>query len=1080
MLSSSSRGTRRRTHRDHGVRRIALTSLVGVLLLTLLGATTASATIDRSREFPGWNVYSEGGANVTHFTDTTVKKVGTASLKLVNATALTGGKYGGVAQGFSVAPNTTYQFSAWVKGQSIAADSGANFTNTIIYTADSTGRKTLPTGTFDWQQVTWSFTTAANQTTLPYVLISQNTGTLWLDGLTVVKQGTTTDLLVNGGFENSNDQVTILNQSLIFAPGQASLSLSGSASPVAWKVLDRNNLTVSSGSVAISAGPGTVSLSSLPVGYYTLSLTAGDHTTLSSLAVVAGHGTAYAAPKPLGTTIHPLGHPTINQGVLAGQLNLGVVRMDMRWENVEKTAGVYTFDATTDGQVTSLQNAGAKVSVILGYYNPLYDNGRTPSTPAGITAFANYAKAVAQHYGAAVDYEVYNEPNVVTNTSLCGQTALCYRQLVTPAITEIRAAAPGARIVGPSLGGLTNYWLGASASALAWMKDFCDQGGLALVDIIAMHNYATPSAPEGGSGDAVAAVRSLINSYPGGSSKLLWLGETGWPTVGSTQGGVDEDQEAKYFVRDIPMVLAAGASQYMFYDLIDDYNDAANPEGRFGTVRNETETKGAIVPKPAWVALEVFSRQFSGFTYASRDSLGTGVYSYRFTNASGAVKRIMWAPGGASVQATVSGNPVVTEYLGTARTLVPESGKVRLQLTDEPVYLSGTVSAVAVASPEVFPVTVPAQSLQYVPIQITVGVNNTGNASAPTGAVTFTASTGQSVTVASTPNASTTGTITVPAFSDTGAKRITVTATRGSQLRAVRYASTTVVENPRAVLIPVTTAGGTSSNAAVLRIAYGTTTAGVTVQTVNWSIGTLSGTLSPGTAFTNATADVVLPATGLPLWKPLPYTVTFTLSDGRTKTVTGTTAFAPSYLQGGSNLSNADLATSATYVSAGGSNAGPSDLSGTMAVTHDATYLNVFATITDDVQNAGPDAAQLYLGDSIQFGFESGLPASGQPVSEFGAALLPSGPVVYRYSGTQGVVTSAVTSITRNETTKTTQYVIRIPYAETGLTTSDTYAGYSFLVNDNDGTGRKGFLQWGAGIGSSKDSGAYLPIQILN
>jgi len=1062
------------------LRRLAPLAVISALLMSLLPALAASATVDRSREFPGWNVYAEGGADVTHTADTSTKKSGSAAIKIVNATSRAGGTYGGIAQGVPVSPNTTYDFSVWVRGQGIAADVTGSPTNTIVYTGDWSGQQVVPTGTFAWQQLTWSHTTAAGQTVLPVVLVSQSTGTLWLDDFTLVKQGTTTNLLANGGFEMSNDQVTVLTSSLVFAPGTASITLSASASPIAWEVLDRNRLVVASGSANVASAPATVNLSTLPVGYYTLALTAGDHTTHSSLAVVAGHGTAYSGTRTLGTTIHPLTHPTVDQGALAGQLGLGAVRLDMRWENVETAAGVYTFDAVTDAQVASLQAAGAQVSVILGYYNDLYEGGRTPSTPAGIEAFADYAEAVALHYGADVDYEVYNEPNVVTNTSLCGRTAACYLDLVTPAVERIRDAAPGARIVGPSLGGLTDWWLGSTETSMTWMEEFLDLGGLDVVDVVAMHNYAIPNPPEGTTAVAVAELRALVDSYTGGSSTPLWVGETGWPTTGSTRGGVDEDQQAAYLVRDAAMSFAAGAEQYMVYDLIDDWADPMNPEARFGLLRNETETRGALVPKPAWVAYEVLARQLDGYAFQGTDSLGTGVYSYRFVNGSGAVRRIMWAPGGAMVNLTAGGSLTVTEHLGTARTIVREGGKVQLQLTAEPVYVGGaTVSAVAVATPPTLSATAASASLQHVAIPVTLTVDNTGVSSPPSGSVTFTASTGASATVASTANAVTTGSLSIPAFDDTGAKRVTVEVRRGGQLIGVRYVDTVVQQNPTAALIPVTTGGASSSGAAVLRIGYGTTTPGVTVSSVTWSIGSASGSLTPGTAFSSGVADVVLPASGLALWTPHPYEVTYQLSDGRTSTLTGTTAFAPTYPQGGSNVITTSLASTGTWVSAGGSTSGTSDVSGVMSVTHDATYLNVVAVITDDVHAPDTAAADLWRGDSIQFGFAPGLPAPGLAYTEFGAALLSTGPVVYRFTGTPGVVSSAVVSITRDATAKTTTYVVRIPWAETGISSSDPYFAYSFLVNDADGSGREGFLEWGSGIGASKDTSVYLPLQKL-
>ncbi|MET3803237.1 hypothetical protein ABIB25_000221 [Nakamurella sp. UYEF19] len=818
--------------------------------LVLVPAGMSSAMLAESREFPGWNVYAEGSADITHLSDATHVKDGTASLEIVNRTPLEGGRYGGVAQGVPVAPSSTYVFSAWVKGQEIAPGES----NFIVYTNDYTGKQILPTGTFDWQQISWTYTTAPGQTQMSYVLISQNTGMLWLDGLRVMKTGSSTNSLANGSFEQSNDSVTVLGASLVFAPGRASLRVDASASPVRWEVLDRNGVPLRSGSVDTTSGPATIGLADLPVGYYDVALTAGDHTTKTSVAVVESLGAPYLGTRPLGTTIHPLAHPSVDQAEIGAQLGLGDTRLDMRWENVEKSPGVYSFDSVTDGQVKALQAAGIRPSVILGYYNAFYDNGRTPSSPAGIAAFAKYAKAVAQHYGKGVDYEVYNEPNVVTNTSLCGDTAACYLDLVKPAIEQIRSAAPGARIVGPSLGGFTSWWL-TDRQSYRWMQDFLADGGLNLVDVVAIHNYSIPVptqgfAPENQTSSVVAAVRALIDSYPGGAGKPLWLGETGWPTTGADKGGVDEDQQARYLTRDVVMSLGAGAASYMAYDLIDDGSDPINPENRFGLLRNETAERGVLVPKPGYVAYAVLSRQLDGYHFNWRESLGAGVYSYVFTNARHDVKRVMWAPGGAKVALHAVGNLTVTALLGSTLTLSPDLGTSTLQLTDEPIYVSGRVlgSAMAVTADRDV-VSVPAQSLQKQPVKITVGVNSTGRWLVSGLPVTFTSSTGQSITVVPKANRWVSGTLTIPAFAEAGDKVLTVTATQGGRVRAIRTIATQVVENPQASLIPVTEPGATTSRSAALRIIYGSSTPGVTVRSVTWAIGSQRGTLYPATFF---------------------------------------------------------------------------------------------------------------------------------------------------------------------------------------------------------------------------------------
>jgi hypothetical protein len=88
-----------------------------------------------------------------------------------------------------------------------------------------------------------------------------------------------------------------------------------------------------------------------------------------------------------------------------------VVRMDFAWEGTEKAKAVYDFTGY-DRLVKSLDAHGLQPLFILDYRNPLYDEGLSPYTDAGRTAFANWAGAAAAHYkGHKVLWEMYNEPN---------------------------------------------------------------------------------------------------------------------------------------------------------------------------------------------------------------------------------------------------------------------------------------------------------------------------------------------------------------------------------------------------------------------------------------------------------------------------------------------------------------------------------------------------------------------------------------------------------------------------------------------------------------------------------------------
>jgi len=62
--------------------------------------------------------------------------------------------------------------------------------------------------------------------------------------------------------------------------------------------------------------------------------------------------------------------------------------------------------------------------------------------------------------------------------------------------------------------------------------------------------------------------------------------------------------------------------------------------------------------------------------------------------------------------------------------------------------------------------------------------------------------------------------------------------------------------------------------------------------------------------------------------------------------------------------------------------------------------------------------------------------------------------------------------VRRDETRKETVYELALPWSELSPIRPDTNGAISlsFLVNDNDGSGRKGYIEWGSGIGEVKDA----------
>ena len=759
---------------------VAATQCALVMAAAIGWCSHAHATLVQSQVFPGWTPFVSG-SDITLTSDTVSPHSGTKSLKFVNATS-TSGDNGGFYQMIPVTPSTTYNFSVWVKGSGVTS---SFLNNCIVMDQNVWTSQCVASGTFGWTHYTWSYGTLPGETSMVLSLYSTNTGTLWFDDFSVVASGSTTNLVTNPGFETAYDSVTILSPSQSVFPSGSWLGVTSTASTVSWTANDLNGVQVGSGSLSIPSGGSGATLvtPSVAPGWYSLHLsTASGGSVTSAFSVVTNSWQNNSAtPNPFGVNMHP--YTSEAQAVPAiGAVGLGSARFDLRWELTEKTAGVYTFSAADDQAISFLLGGGVKPLIVLGYSNPLYDGGAVPSTSAGLTAYANYASAVAAHYGNRVDYAVFNEYNVAgTNNSACGTTADCYYALLVPASNAIHTAASGARVVGPSLGGFTQDWLGTTPDSYQWLQRFITIGGLAYVDVVDIHNYTFPTVtpPEGNNNAVIAAVRSLLNGATGGASKPLWLTETGWPPY---PGVATELQQAQYVVRDAALSLRAGIAQYMYYDLIDDCVDPTNGGCSFGMMYNPSATGGILAPKPGVTAYAVLARTLSGYTYASSDNWGTGVYALKFTNTAGANHRVVWSPGGNTTLAiSTTSNVTVMNWDGSSSTLVPVGGIVTFSVGDDPVYVDGTgITAGAIAATPAFTATPPATVHHATSVPIGVTVNGTATG-APTGSITFRCAYGTTSVTASSGSIAH-GTLTLSGFPNTGIATVPIEVVQGSNV----------------------------------------------------------------------------------------------------------------------------------------------------------------------------------------------------------------------------------------------------------------------------------------------------------
>jgi MYXO-CTERM domain-containing protein len=128
--------------------------------------------------------------------------------------------------------------------------------------------------------------------------------------------------------------------------------------------------------------------------------------------------------------------------------------------------------------------------------------------------------------------------------------------------------------------------------------------------------------------------------------------------------------------------------------------------------------------------------------------------------------------------------------------------------------------------------------------------------------------------------------------------------------------------------------------------------------------------------------------------------------------------------------------------------------------------------VTDDTHDNSQADADLWQGDSIQLGFDvaqsGGASYDDVDDHEINFALVGGAARSFRFKGPSGADDSFSGAITRSGSV--TSYEIFLPAAALpGANFAlGQVVGFSFLVNDADGSGREGWLEWTPGIGGQK------------
>jgi hypothetical protein len=403
--------------------------------------------------------------------------------------------------------------------------------------------------------------------------------------------------------------------------------------------------------------------------------------------VVLGLATLLAASVLPATGAQAATPPTITKGLFGvsdsqpigtssaawPRATVGSIRLwdaGVAWNQIERSPGVYDF-ARLDEIVAAARAHGARPLLVLGQTPVFYAAhpsqvgayGRgAPSMPNPVR-WKQYVEKVAHRYGASIDYQVWNEPNVSGYwRGTPGQMATLTR-IASQSLSKI---ATKAKVVAPS-------FPVRLTTQRAWFAKFYAQrpGGRPVAswtDVVTVNPYPLAAGRPEASVTLLRAAKSILAARR--VHKPIWNTEInyGLTGLGTNARNISRAREAAYVIRTYVLSAANRVGRVYWYSW--DLHKLASVEMTYSN--NASLTKAGL-------AFKVSQNWLIGGRVRSCTADRRGTYTCTVTYAGG-VRRIYWNPthrvvirtvGSATQQQTATGH--ATRVGGSKRVAVSYS-----------------------------------------------------------------------------------------------------------------------------------------------------------------------------------------------------------------------------------------------------------------------------------------------------------------------------------------------------------------------------------------------------------------------
>lgn len=272
------------------------------------------------------------------------------------------------------------------------------------------------------------------------------------------------------------------------------------------------------------------------------------------------------------------------------------------WRDVEAVRGQLVWSPTNAGIYSTLKQNGIRSDLILKMYNPLYDGGRFPTSPAAIAAYARFAAFVARQVGSqTVAFEIGNEWQ--PSAGIAGRTtSVNYVNLFVAAANAIHAVNPSLKVVAdPAI--FAGLPAGAIPSPTTTVGASLRRA-LSVADGVVVHIYPYQFQGMTFAEGQAYLVQSMTRRADwlraiAGRPMPLYVTEYGWPLIAAR--GLTPQMQAVQLAQTTRQLAAMDFVKLaIVYELVDSCTDMTNIECTFGL--HQRSPTHPMVAKPALAA----------------------------------------------------------------------------------------------------------------------------------------------------------------------------------------------------------------------------------------------------------------------------------------------------------------------------------------------------------------------------------------------------------------------------------------------------------------------------------------------